>query len=262
MNPDDFRCMRRGKHIKTLDKQTSTQLYPIHYQDGKRKRALLLLHGFSSTPAVFRLFLPTLCTLYNAVICPALPGHAKNIEAFSKATKDNWIAKSEAVCSELMNSYEQVDVMGLSLGGVLACHLSATFSLNHLYLLAPALHLKLPVAPVLRMTKILSWLGFSTFRSSAGDLQTVKHCEFAYRQLPLATIIEVLTFIKGFKLNPPTCPTDLFLGRHDRVVDSLQVAARFQDNPAVTLHWLNHSAHVLPLDDDGDAILKVIQLHR
>ena len=50
-------------------------------------------------------------------------------------------------------------------------------------------------------------------------------------------------------------PTDLFLGSFDEVVDSEQVAKRFFNAPQCNIHWLQNSAHVLPLDNDVNAII-------
>jgi carboxylesterase len=253
MNIDAFRYMRGGMQLFTLNKQDSPLLAPINQRNDKTLRALLLLHGFSSTPAVYRYLLPSLAD-YDAVICPALVGHADNLEAFAKIKAHDWIAQAEQTCELLINEYRQVDVMGLSLGGLLACHLSNHLDVHHLYLLAPALDLRFKLNKTLQLAKILNWCGFSRVRGFAGNLQSSQHCEITYRQLPLTTIIELLTLVQQFQFSPPTCPTDLFLGCHDKIVASWRVADRFASKDNVNIHWLPNSAHVLPLDKDLEKI--------
>lgn len=258
MNIDDFRCMRRGAQIALL-KQTDLELIkPLQIHNGKKNTALLLLHGFSSTPAVFRHLLTSL-TAYDAVILPCLPGHGNNLDQFSSFNRAELIDYAEKNCAHLMNEFEQVDVMGLSLGGVLACHLSQIFKLRHLYLLAPALDLHLNIGVNIALARSLKLLGFRYLRNAAGSLFTEHSCEIAFRQLPLTAIIEVLSLINEFKFIPPACPTDLLLGQHDKVVNSQAVAARFANNPQTTTHWLSHSAHVLPLDGDIEQITNLFQ---
>lgn len=250
--------MRQGAHLFELTKKEISLLAPINQQNGKKRRALLLLHGFGSSPAVYRFLLPFL-SCYDAVICPVLPGHAEDLESFSKITRNDWLLAVEQQCEMLQRQFNSVDVMGLSLGGLLACHLSQRFTLNHLYLLAPAIDLRLPLNKILKLFKVLKWLGFNQLRSTAGNLYASKHCEIAYRKLPLSSLIEILTLIKQFHFSPPSCPTDVFLGRHDKVVASELVAARFAHKKNITIHWLAHSAHVLPLDTDMETIAQCVQ---
>lgn len=89
------------------------------------------------------------------------------------------------------------------LGGLLACHLASRFSLNHLYLLAPAPDLHLAINQALTVAKCCHALGFHAIRSVAGNLYTSNAYEIAFRQLPLTTIIELLTLINQFDFSLP-----------------------------------------------------------
>lgn len=258
MKRDDFRCIRRGKPLFRLKKEDAFLLAPLERRNGKTSRALLLLHGFTSTPAVFRTILPSL-SFYDAIFCPLLPGHGDNLETFAGIKAQNWIKAAEQSFLHLANDYQKVDVLGLSLGGLLACHLSSCFNLEHLYLLAPALHLRLSINSILNWANVLNYLGFTAVRNLAGDLHTNEHCEIAYRQLPLRPIIEIASLIKQFTLRLPSCPTDVFLGCHDHVVASEQVATRFANQKHIRIHWLANSAHVLPLDGDVLHIIECIK---
>lgn len=258
MNIDDFRCMRRGVQLSTLNKNELSLVAPVEQRTNKKQRALLLFHGFSSSPAVYRRLIAAL-DCYDAIICPALLGHASDLASFSVVKTKDWFLQAEQTYKQMNAEFEQVDVMGLSLGGLLACHLSKQFTLRQLYLLAPALDLQLAIKPTLYLAKTLYWLGFRYIPSAAGDLYASKFCEIAYRQLPLQIIIELLSTIRQFQFSVPSCPTDLFLGRHDKVVSSWQVAERFANHDKVTIHWLENSAHVLPLDGDLANIIACIK---
>lgn len=258
MNLNDFRYMWRGKVQQSLSQDQMHLLAAIDQRTERKERAILLLHGFSSSPAVYRRLLPSL-TLYDAVVCPVLPGHGQSIEAFGKIHAQQWIDCAEQTCRELVAEYEAVDVLGLSLGGLLACHLSGRFALNHVYLLAPALAIRSNLNRLLRLARLAHSLGFQQISNRAGNLHTREDQELAYRKLPVATAIELLCLIRDFKFAEPACPIDLFLGAHDAVVDSDKVAALFAANPNARIHWLAHSAHVLPLDGDLDAIVGCIE---
>lgn len=258
MNIEDFSYMRRGKQLELLTHQQAHLLEPVNIRRSGAKHALLLLHGFSSSPAVYRQLIPRL-TNYDAIVCPKLPGHGESIAAFTQTKASEWIAAAEHAYEGLSKEYKQVSVVGLSLGGVLACHLSQRFTLHHLYLLAPALILRLNIPLALRLGHVLQLLGCKSIRNRAGSLCTHLHSELAYRKLPIATVIEILTLIHNFHFVPPSCPTDLFLGRFDKVVNSNLVEKIFADAPNVAVHWLANSAHVLPLDSDIATIAECLQ---
>lgn len=257
VNNDDFRYMCRGKQLSGLTSKEIFLLEPVDKRGVGCNRALLLLHGFSSSPAVYRCLIPQI-KHYDAIVCPVLQGHGENIAAFSLSTAKDWRFTAHETCNRLINEYKKLDVLGLSLGGLLACELSQQFPLNHLFLLAPALKLKMNVALVLKLAQLFKGLGFCQLRNNAGNMITNKKAEIAYRKLPLASLIEMLTLSQKYQWLAPTCPLDLFLGAHDQVVDSKETAQLFSSLPNAAIHWLNHSAHILPLDNDLKEIVQCI----
>lgn len=251
MKSNDFCFMRRGQVIKACD---GSEALSINRRSLQKQRALLLLHGFASTPAVFREMLPQLAT-YDAVVCPLLAGHGECLLDFSTSTGQAWLDCALEACEALMGEYAAVDVMGLSLGGLLACHLSQRFKLNHLYLLAPALILRKNSTRLLYLAKGLHGLGFTYLRNTGGNICDAYQHELTFRLLPIKTIIEMIQLIRAYPQTPLMTPTDLYLGRHDEVVDSERIAAMALEWPNANIHWLEHSAHILPLDRDRGQII-------
>ncbi|CAM4379897.1 MAG: Thermostable monoacylglycerol lipase [Legionella sp.] len=257
MNKNDFRYFRQGKQVNDLKEEDFSLIKSVYNHSNKNERALLLLHGFSSTPAVYRLLIPQLKN-YDAVMCPVLPGHGKSIDAFSKATAADWVAEATCACEELFKTYKKIDVMGFSLGGLLACKLSERFAFNHMFLLAPALKLKINVTSNLKLANFLQSLGFKELRGAAGNLRSNAQAEISYKRLPLTAIEEMFNLVLQHQWTPPNAPVDLFLGAHDAVVPSDAVERLFQDLPNVSMHWLANSAHVLPLDNDLGQIVACV----
>ena len=259
INRDDFHYMWRGKPTRPLPESEIGRLDPVHIHGKKHGRALLLLHGFSSSPAVYRAMIPALKN-YDALVCPALPGHAENLAAFTSVSYGEWVTAAETACEALVEQYETVEVIGLSLGGLLAYHLANKYPVKHLYLLAPAFKLTFNLKLALTLARVLHACGLKQIKNRAGNLYTKTHDELAYRKLPVRTIIELFTLIEQRELSHPSCPIDLFLGRHDEVVDSAFVAGQFKSNPNCSTHWLENSAHALPLDGDIEDIVACINL--
>lgn len=257
MNIDDFRYIRRGKQLSGLKKEELGLLEPVNIRGKGTDRALLLLHGFSSSPAVYRYLIPQI-KHYDALVCPILPGHAESVDAFSQAKAAEWLSTATDTCAELIRDYKKVDILGLSLGGLLACQLSQLFPINHLYLLAPALKLDMNVGVRLKLVQFLRFLGFYHLRNIAGNLLSDTESEITYRKLPISAVIEMLTLFQNYQWVPPTCPIDLFLGEHDAVVATKQIAQLFAGLPNVSTHWLKNSAHVLPLEGDLQEIITCV----
>ncbi|PJD92436.1 MAG: esterase [Legionella sp.] len=258
MRIEDFAFIYKGKLAQPLRQEEAHYLLPVdHYVTQHQDRALLLLHGFASSPGAYRAMLPHL-TGYDRIVCPILPGHAESIQAFSNAKAQDWRETAQTVCSQLIDTYKDVTVVGLSLGGILALELSQMFRLHHLYLLAPALKLRYSLDLALLAARLLRAIGYPTFPNYGGDFYTHRHEELSYRRVPFNAIIEILSLIKTSSYIRPNCPTDLFLGQHDKVVDSNYIAKTYAHQDNISIHWLKHSAHILPLDGDIECLIKAI----
>lgn len=253
----EYRYLRRGKVIGVLDASDLGLLGGIDQRGGGSQRALLMLHGFGSSPAVYRKLIPTLKN-YDAIVCPLLPGHGQMLADFKDVKACDWVRAAETHCEALLKDYQEVDVMGLSLGGLLACHLSQHYALHHVYLLAPALFLCFPLRLMLLCMKGLRFLGFKYLRNAGGDLMNPNEAELTYRKMPIQSLIEILTLIQDFEWETPKAPVDVFLGRHDSVVNSQKIANFLGKYDNISIHWLTQSAHVLPLDLDLTTISALI----
>ncbi len=219
INRDDFHYMRRGKAIRPLPESEVKRLDPVHIYGKKHDRALLLLHGFSSSPARYRVVIRALGD-YDALVCPALPGHGENLDAFTRVNADEWVMAAETACEALIKQYKTVDVVGLSLGGLLAYHLANKYPINHLYLLAPAFKLTFNLKGATALASVLHVCGLKHIKNRAGNLYAKKHDELTYRKLPVRTLIELFELIQQHEFAHIPCPIDLFLGRHDDVVEN------------------------------------------
>jgi carboxylesterase len=257
MNKNDFRYMRCGKQLRDLNDRDFSFLKPINKHGENTERAIILLHGFSSSAAVFRELIPKLKN-YDAIVCPNLPGHASSIDDFSKVTAADWLSDATTLCEDLFKKYNKVDIVGLSMGGLLTCKLSEHFAFNHIFLLAPALKLVMNERKYLAFARVMHNLGFKELRGAAGNLVTHKNAEVSYRKLPLTTSMEMFHFILDHQWVAPTVPVDLFLGAQDKVVSSVEVERMFLNLPNVAIHWLPNSAHILTLDEDLEQIVECV----
>ncbi|MCK9536705.1 MAG: alpha/beta fold hydrolase [Bacilli bacterium] len=101
------------------------------------EKAIMLLHGFLSNETDFNDLLPYLKNYYSHIEIPIYPGHNED-ESYHDFDGEKTIEFVENKLRELTEKYQEVDLVGFSMGGALAAYLAQRFPINKLVLLAPA----------------------------------------------------------------------------------------------------------------------------
>jgi carboxylesterase len=107
----------------------------------------LLLHGFGDTPQTLTYLAAKLSAGGYGVYAPLLPGHGRNLAAFTKSGADDWAHAAKDAFAEMHRRHRSVSIVGLSMGGALAVALAAEVQD------VPALIL---IAPYIEMPRVLS----------------------------------------------------------------------------------------------------------
>lgn len=87
---------------------------------GSGKKACLLIHGFTGTPAQMRPLGEYLAGLGYHVVGIRLPGHGQTPALMEKSSWRDWLAHAEETANALRRSHESVYIGGLSMGGVIS----------------------------------------------------------------------------------------------------------------------------------------------
>lgn len=103
--------------------------------------ALLLVHGFSDSPQLFRKMAPDLSGRGYACRAILLPGFGQTVQAYAAAHPSEWIAKIDREVNELRQQYTQVWIVAHSLGGAISIRYAQQHpeGLSGMILLAPAI---------------------------------------------------------------------------------------------------------------------------
>jgi carboxylesterase len=101
--------------------------------------AALLIHGFTGSPPEMRPLGDYLAARGLTVSAPLLPGHGTTVAELIRTSWEDWYRHVEGAYRMLRAQHEQVFVVGLSLGSLLALHLAAQEPVAGVAALSPAL---------------------------------------------------------------------------------------------------------------------------
>jgi carboxylesterase len=87
--------------------------------------AILMIHGFSGSPASIRPWAEGLNVAGYTVSAPRLPGHGTSWTEMNETTWIDWYREVEKTFENLQRNYSRIFLAGFSMGGALALHLAA-----------------------------------------------------------------------------------------------------------------------------------------
>lgn len=222
---------------------------------GSRPGAVLLLHGYNDSPQSVGSLAGALHDHGWSVYAPVLPGHARTLQAFARASAADWITAAHAEYGALRKHHDRVAVVGMSMGGALALLLAAEHSeiravvgiapyLNTSWFLR-ALVLASPIA-ALGARYIASGGRRSVHDASAADRM------IAYRASTprLVRQLESVTRTVSAALPRVRQPVLVVQSREDNRIPARYAIRAFTriGSPDKTLDWVTGAGHVLTVD--------------
>ncbi len=223
-----------------------------------REIGILLVHGFTGSPASMRPWAEYLNQKGYTVRVPLLPGHGTKPEDLNAVKWEQWPAKVEAELDELFKSCTKVFITGLSMGGGTTLNVATRFSskLSGIILVNPMIHVAL-VGP--KLAYFLS--RFQKFRKSVGDdIKRPGVTEWGYDALPTRGIYQLLQMLKYTRerLHDVTVPMQLFhsVDDHTLPVSNTEIIMKGVGSRIKQRIELTNSYHVATLDYDAEIIFE------
>jgi esterase/lipase len=219
---------------------------------------ILLLHGFTGSPASMRPWGELLAAEGFTVRGPLLPGHGTSWQDANATTHEQWVQAAVAALSELSAECDRVFVAGLSMGGTLAIRLAELRpgDVAGLVLVNPSLltqRLDAKLLPLLaRLTP--SW------KPIGNDIKKPGVTELAYDKLPTRAMMAVRRLWADTRpnLRLVTAPLLVFRSVEDHIVEpaSCEVLLAGVSSTDATEVRLEDSYHVATLDNDAPRIFR------
>jgi carboxylesterase len=224
--------------------------------NGGRSVGVLLVHGYTGSPASMKPWAHALAEHGYAAEVPLLPGHGTKWQDLNKVAWTDWYVEAEAAFDRLQSSCEAVVVAGLSMGGAVALRIAEERgdSVAGILLVNPflsSIRTELHVLPVLKYV-------VPALRGVVNDIKKPDQDEHGYDRLPLRGLAEVTSMWKKVvpDLARVTQPLLYFRSTNDHVIDPSSAATVLHGVSSVDVEerTLDNSYHVATLDNDADRI--------
>ena len=219
---------------------------------------VLLVHGFTGSPASMRPWGEFLHSKGYSVRVPLLPGHGTHPEDLNKVKWQEWPAKVEFELGELRKSCDVIFLVGLSMGGGTVLNVAASHNeaLKGLILVNPMIHVKgVPVELAFFLSRL------QKMRTSVGDdIKRPGVTEWGYDALPTRGVYQLLKMLRITRRNLPkiTIPVQLFHSVEDHTLPVTNTEIILSEIGSInkTRIELVNSYHVATMDYDQELIFQ------
>ena len=217
---------------------------------------VVLVHGFTGSPAAMRPWAEFLNARGYSVRVPLLPGHGTKPTDLNEVQWPEWPAKVKAEIAELQKHCSQVFVAGLSMGGGTTLHVAAELGdeLSGIILVNPMIHVR-GISPTLAFA-ISRVVKFG--KSVGNDIKRKGVTEYSYDKMPYRGIHQLLTMLQLTRAALPLVkvPMQLFhsIDDHTLPVSNTEIIMREVGSTNKSRIELLNSFHVATLDHDSELI--------
>ena len=221
---------------------------------------VVLVHGYSGSPAELGLLADSLQREGYGVECPLLVGHGTCLEDLMPVDPDQWLKQIEAVVDRLQHEGQSVVVGGLSLGAILALQVARRRPcIQGVITYSPPIISGDPRALV---APLLARLLTSVPRPADDFVDpTTAERIWTYNRWPSRCSVKVLELIADARrhLAEVTQPLLVMASRLDRVITARGVNHLRErvSSPSVKLQWLENSGHLITTDAEWRTVADV-----
>jgi carboxylesterase len=235
---------------------SSSPTAPFHAPVPGAEVGVLLVHGFTGSPASMRPWAEDLHARGYSVSLPRLPGHGTRWQDLQATTYDDWYAEADNAFAKLKAEHDRVVVCGMSMGGLIGLDLA----LHHGRDLAGLVVVNPAVSTTRKDVKLLPVLKHvvPAFPAIGNDIKRPGQDEHAYPRTPLKAAASMFTEMRRVRerLADVTQPLLMLRSRVDHVLDpssgrTLMARVSSRDLEEVVLE---ESYHVATLDNDAPLI--------
>lgn len=231
--------------------------------EGTNGEGVLLLHGFTGTPAHFRMMGKFLTERGYTVHAPLLAGHGTSLEEMDRTTRRDWVQSARDGLA-LLSGSAHVHLVGLSMGGLISLLLAGQGEVASITTIDTPVKLwdrRDPLVHILKhVERFHSWNGPEDPPRGEAARYFIQYDGF-----PLGAASELLRLKREAlrHLDRVHAPALIIQSRADETVrpESAVILARRLGSSRKRILWLEHSRHNALLDTERDIMDEAILEH-
>ena len=254
-------CYNENKKTEAVTVMEIKQGAETFFLQGERPEALLLIHGYTGTPAELRPLGERLNACGYTVLGPRLAGHGGSLADLAASRAEEWYASVEAAYERLAKNHASIYVAGLSLGGLLALKAAAKLPLKGgIYMSTPIFvpDRRLPFLWLLKY--FIKYL--PKRRRSYGEMDVYNLCNDRMPVAPLPGLFRLLKECKENYIRAIKSRALIIQASHDHTV--LPVSGRYiyenlgSRKEDKILLSLEQSGHIVTLDKEREKVFAAV----
>jgi esterase/lipase len=218
----------------------------------------LLIHGFTGSPYEVEPVARHFADRGWRIESPVLAGHEGHALSLNQVTWQDWVRSAEEVLQDMLLTCERVYVIGFSMGGLIAAHLSARYPIDKLVLLSASLYYINPR----QLFKDAATIIKKHFTSASDAREAYRRYVNKAKTTPPRAVIHFRHLVKILKQELPkvTAPTLIIQGGRDDLVEprSAEHIYRTIRSAEKYLHILPESKHIICHDCEQGQLLALI----
>ncbi|MEE2756568.1 MAG: alpha/beta fold hydrolase [Myxococcota bacterium] len=228
--------------------------------------AVLCLHGLSGSPYEIKPIAMELNRRGYRVLCPLLVGHGRSLRELGNSRWLDWLMSAKIAFDQLAKDWNQVTIVGFSMGGLLALKLAHDKGerVKGVAALAPAFEIDLVSSIGL---KVVRRLGIAPFlpalpKTKGPDVSdpAIGHSMPSNEAIPIATAESLLDGQAAVEqvVSRLTMPVWIFQGKQDHTVPAHSARKLFSKLKMKDkkLIFYPKSWHILALDVEHDLVIE------
>jgi carboxylesterase len=222
------------------------------------KTGIVLVHGFTGSPASMRPWAHFLNDRGYTVRVPRLPGHGTKWQDLNEVKWQEWPDRASIDVEELLQKCDRVFVFALSMGGATSIQVAQRFGkrIAGLVFVNPMIIIK---GPAIKFAPLVAMLT-PKMKAVGGDIKRPGVSEWSYNALPTKGVLQLNKLLKDSRAKLPEIkvPFMIFHSKDDHVLPVYNTDIYMAEIGSVQKQRieLTNSYHVATIDYDQDIIFE------
>lgn len=233
---------------------------PVPEPPKVKNLGVLLLHGFTGHTDTVAGLVPRLKKLGIPYELPVLRGHGTRYENLVGVTAKDWYVDAEHALIKLWNKVDQVIIVGLSMGGLVALELAMRHpdKIAGIVTLAAALRFVDKMAPISRLAS--AFVRYLPSPNAFHDEELKAARNKNYERFPVSAFASLYEYSVKIaeRLGEVHVPIRILQSKKDQIVAPVAANVIFEkvSSSRREIIWYERSGHEMLLDLEADAVAR------